>query len=95
MTSADVDKIVETVKEATEKAKVQEELQIQINQSKCKLIVSGYKPDPNVSGFEAAKKFLHDVLEKTDDEIQHIGLTSAEFNGVSTDWPTGVLCFKA
>ena len=59
------------------------------------MIVSGFKPDPDVSGFEAAKKFLHDVLEKTDDEIQHIGLTSAEFNGVSTDWPTGVLCFKA
>ena len=64
MTGADVAKIVETVKEATEKAKVLEELQIQINQSKCKLIVSGYKPDPDVSGFEAAKKFLQNILEK-------------------------------
>ena len=94
MTGADFDKIVETVKEATEQAKTQKELQKEINHSKCKVVTIGYKPNPKNSGFEPLKQFLWNMMKKSDEEIRNTGLISADYCRVEWQFLTGLMTFR-
>ena len=94
LTGADVRKIAENVENATEIARVNKELLIAINDSKTKVVSIGWKPTRDISDFKFANKFLRDIMTKSDEEIHQIGLVSAKYTRLDTNFPTGVLTFN-
>ena len=94
-TGASVDVIAENIRCATEKVKLEEDLQAAINVARNNVITIGWKPQNTVSNLDGAKEFLKVILGKSDTEIENLGLVNASYTKTDTNHPVGVLTFNS
>ena len=94
-TGANIDEIASNIKAAADRVNLDADLQNAINVANKDLVIQGYKPDLGISELEAGKKFLKDIIGKSDSEITNLELLSVSFSKADSDYPTGLLTFKS
>ncbi len=94
-TGASAEAIAENIRSATEKVKLEEDLQAAINVARRNVITIGWKPQNSASNYDRAKDFLKTVLGKSDTEIENLGLIGASYTKTDTNHPAGVLSFNS
>ena len=95
LTGTNIDEIANKMRAAADRVNLDSELQSAINAIAKDIVIQGYKPDKNISELEAVKKFLKDIMGKSDNEIYSLELLSASFTRTDSDWPADVLSFKS
>ena len=70
------------------------ELHSAINASGKDIVIQGYKPDKNISELDAGKKFLKDIMGKSNNGIKNLELLSISFTRTDSDHPACILFFK-
>ena len=72
LTGTNIEEIASNMKATVDRINLDMELQSAINATAKKIVTQGFKPNSGMSELDAGKRFLEDVMGKSDTEIKNL-----------------------